>query len=205
MPSKPSAPKKLGQVAAAPAAAPTAAPPAAHATTLDDVSAAIKRRDGKGCRAALASLASPPASDFRVASLHAVCEMVAGNCTGGLKEQQALNARDGTPVDSAKIIVELYCPVSQGNDPSERLHRLAKQLSMFTDFDCDQYIASARELAKAAQTDQDRRIAGSVLAQIATCYSHHDKCDVARKVLGEAQVFIPALATNELAAGLSLS
>jgi serine/threonine-protein kinase len=191
---KPAIPKKV----AAPVTVQAPATPA-RTTTLDDVNAAIKRRDGKGCLAALASLASPPATDFRVASAHAVCEMVAGKCDVGLKEQQALNVRDGTPVDSAKIIVELYCPVTQGSDPSERLHRLAKQLSLFSDFDCD-YIGPARELAKAVQTDQDHHIIGVVLSQIATCYSRHDKCEVARKVLAEAQVFIPALATNELSA-----
>src|SRR6201999_3261127 len=99
---------------------------------------------------------SPPATDFRVASLHAVCEMVAGNCDGGLKEQQALNVREGTPADSAKFIVELYCPVMSGTDPDAKLHRLAKQLSMFSDFDCDFYIGPARALAKTVQTDKDR-------------------------------------------------
>jgi serine/threonine-protein kinase len=178
---------------------PTTAKPA-HATTLDEVGAFIKRRDGKGCLSALAALASPPAGNFRVASIHAECEMLAGNCAQGLQEQQALNVRDGTPPDSAKIIVDLYCPVGESADPAVRLHRLAKQLSLFSDFDCDTYIGPARDLAKTVQSDADRRTIGALLSQIATCYSRRDRCDVARKVLGEAQVFIPALATNELSA-----
>ena len=78
--------------------------PPSMLVTLDTVHAAIKRRDGKACRAALAALSSPPPSDFRVASAHAVCEMIAGNCEGGIREQRALYVREGTPPDSAEII-----------------------------------------------------------------------------------------------------
>jgi serine/threonine-protein kinase len=191
-------------VKAAPKQAPPAAPKtvasAGHAATLDDVSAAIQRRDGKACLSALASLTSPPATDFRVASMHATCEMIAGNCDAGLQEQQALNAREGTPAESAKINVELYCPVTQTSDPSVQLTRMMRQMSMFSNFDCDAYIGPARALAKSVTADKDRHAVGVALAQIATCYSRRDKCDLARSVLGEAQVFIPALATNELAA-----
>ena len=41
-------------------------------------------------------------------------------------------------------------------------------------------------------------IVGSLLSQIAVCYSHRGACDQARKILAEAQVFIPKLALNEL-------
>ena len=158
--------------------------------------AAIKRRDGKACRAALAALTSPPPTDFRVASAHAVCEMLAGNCEGGLREQRALYAREGTPVSSAELSADLYCP--PGNDPEVRLRRISKQISLFRDFDCAYYLPHARAAARDASSDRDRQMVGSVLASIARCYSHRGDCATARKVLAEAQVFIPALALNEL-------
>lgn len=158
---------------------------------MKDVSAAIERRDGKACRAALAALTSPPPTDFRVASLHAVCEMVAGNCAGGIQEQRALNVREGSPPDSAQITADLWCPV--GND----LHRLAQQVTMFNR-ECDRYLAPARAIAKTVSSADDKHTIGSILASLATCHSHRGNCDLAKKILGEAQVFIPALALNEL-------
>jgi hypothetical protein len=167
--------------------------------TMDDVSRAIQRRDGKACRAALAQLASPPKTDFRVASLHATCEMIAGNCAGGTQEQRALLVREGSPPGAADISADLYCPLT--NDPVIRLRRLQKQISMFeTSLDCDAYLPPLRASARLATTDRDRAIVGSLLATLAKCYSIHGDCATARGVLGEAQVFIPALALNELAA-----
>ena len=58
--------------------------------------------------------------------------MVAGNCEGGLREQRALYAREGTPESSADIIAELYCPV--GKHPVVRLRRLSRQISMSSRF-----------------------------------------------------------------------
>ena len=169
--------------------------------TLDMVHAAIKRRDGKACRAALAALTTPPPSDFRVASAHAICEMIAGNCEGGTREQRALYVRDGTPPDSAEIIADLYCPVTASTDPQVRLRRLAKQIDMFaTSFDCDEYLPHARAAAKIVKTDRDKRVVGAVLRDIAFCYSKRDDCTTALNVLDEAKVFIPGFKTNELPA-----
>ena len=169
--------------------------------TLDMVHAAIKRHDGKACRAALAKLTAPPPSDFRVSSAHAVCEMIAGNCEGGTREQRALYVREGTPPDSAEIIADLYCPVNASTDPQVRLRRLAKQIDLFaTSFDCDEYLAHARAAAKIATTDRDKHIVGGVLRDIAFCYSHRDDCVTARKVLDEAKAFIPGFQLDELTA-----
>jgi serine/threonine protein kinase len=164
--------------------------------TLRDVNKAVLAHDGKKCRALLAQITSPPPTDYRVASLHAVCEMVAGNCEGGLREQIALNQRDGTPESSATIITDLYCPV--GKEPALRLKRLSRQLSMFRDFDCDFYLPPTREAAAVTTSDVDRHTVGVLLATIATCYSHRGNCETALKVLGEAQVFIPKLGVSEL-------
>ena len=165
--------------------------------SLNDVHKAIQRHDGKKCRKLLDAITSPPPTDFRVASMHAVCEMVAGNCEGGLREQRALYAREGTPESSADIIAELYCPV--GKDPAIRLRRLSRQISMSgPSLDCDFFLAPTRDSAAAASTDADRHTVGVLLSTLATCFSHRGDCDTARKVLGEAQVFIPKLALNEL-------
>ncbi|MDB4961552.1 MAG: hypothetical protein JWP01_1551 [Myxococcales bacterium] len=165
--------------------------------TLRDVHKAVLAHDGKKCRALLSQITTPPPTDFRVASMHAVCEMIAGNCEGGLREQIALNQRDGTPESSASIITDLYCPV--GKEPVTRLKRLARQISMFTvNLDCDFYLPPTRDAAAAASTDKDRHTVGVLLATIATCYSHRGSCDKAKKVLGEAQVFIPKLDLSEL-------
>jgi hypothetical protein len=173
----------------------------ASGVTLDMVHAAIKRRDGKGCRAALAKLTAPPPTDFRVASAHAVCEMIAGNCEGGTREQRALYVREGSPPDSAEIIADLYCPVTASADPAVRLRRLAKQISMFaTSFDCDEYLPHARAAAKVVKTDRDKHVVGGVLRDIAFCYSRRDDCAIAHTVLDEAKVFIPGFQRNELTA-----
>ena len=183
------------------APAPTGPPIATSGVTLDTVHAAIKRRDGKACRAALASLTTPPPSDFRVASAHAVCEMIAGNCEGGTREQRALYVREGTPPDSAEIIADLYCPLATTTDPKVRLRRLAKQIDLFaTTFDCDEYLPHARSAAKLVTTDHDKRVVGGVLRDIAFCYSKREDCTTARTILGEAKVFVAGLASNELAA-----
>jgi len=131
-----------------------------------------------------------------VASLHATCEMVAGNCEGGLREKRALYARDGTPDSAADISADLYCPV--GKEPVTRLRRLSRQISMSSRFDCEFYVTPTREAAAVATSDPDRHTVGVLLSTIATCFSHRGQCDTARKVLGEAQVFIPKLALNEL-------
>ncbi|MCX5746147.1 MAG: serine/threonine-protein kinase [Proteobacteria bacterium] len=183
---------------ATPPATPSTPPPAKGGQTIVDVAAAIKRHDGKGCRAALAALSTPPASDVRVLNLHAICEMVAGNCAGGEQELRAVYTREGTPPDSAKFSVDLYCP--PGDDPDTRLRRISKQISSSTYFDCAYFLEPTRASAKVASSARDRQIVGSLLAQIAACYSKRDRCDVARAVLAEAQVFIPALALNELKA-----
>jgi serine/threonine protein kinase len=169
--------------------------------TLDMVHAAIKRRDGKACRAALAKLTAPPPSDFRVASAHAICEMVAGNCEGGTREQRALYVREGTPPDSAEIIADLYCPVDVSPDPAVRLRRLAKQIDLFaTSFDCDEYLPHARAAAKIVKTDREKQVLGGVLRDIAFCYSKREDCTTAQAILDEAKRFIPGFARNELAA-----
>jgi serine/threonine protein kinase len=180
----------------------TTAPPIAQSgVTLDMVHAAIKRRDGKACRAALASLTRPPPSDFRVASAHAVCEMIAGNCDGGTREQRALYVREGTPPDSAEIIADLYCPVNTSKDPAVRLRRLAKQIDLFaTSFDCDEYLPHARAAAKTVTSDRDKHVVGGVLRDIAFCYSKREDCTTAKKILDEAKVFIPGFRLDELTA-----
>jgi serine/threonine protein kinase len=173
--------------------------PPATAVTLKEVQAAVQRRDGKACRAALAQLTSPPPTDFRVASAHAVCEMVAGNCEGGLREQRALLAREGSPIDSAEITADLYCPVT--NDPVVRLRRLGRQISTFArGMDCNMYLPHVRASAKAASSEQDKSLVGSLLREVAFCFSVREDCKTARIVLAEAQVFNPALQLNELTA-----
>ncbi|MBL9014892.1 MAG: protein kinase [Myxococcales bacterium] len=194
----PAPPPEDDPVRNGPGMAPTTPPiTAASTVTLADVNRAISRRDGKACRAALAKLASPPPTDFRVASAHALCEMVAGNCEGGLREQRALRVREGSNPDSAEISAELYCPVDVA-DPAVRLRRLSRQLSMFTWFECSYYLPAARASGKVVANDREKLQVGSALATIAKCYSDREDCTTARKVLTEAQAFIPALGVSEL-------
>ena len=171
--------------------------PVAPAVTLDDIGEAIRRHDGKGCRAGLAALQTPPPSDFRVANAHAVCSMVAGDCAGGMRELEAVYTRDGTPLTAVPVIADQYCP--PGNDPQTRLRRLAAQTNQYR-FDCDEYVASARAAAQVARGDLEQRVVAGVLVSIAKCFSVRGQCDQARALLGEAQVFVPALALNELSA-----
>ncbi|MEO7093767.1 MAG: serine/threonine-protein kinase, partial [Polyangiales bacterium] len=165
--------------------------------TMKDIGRAIQRRDGKACRAGLAKLTTPPPTDFRVASMHATCEMVAGNCEGGKREERALAVREGSSPASVEISAELYCDVNDP-DPKIRLTRLMRQLSLFTWFECSYYLPAARASAKVATDKDERRQVGIALATIATCYSHRKDCETARKILGEAQAFIPALGVSEL-------
>ncbi len=171
--------------------------PASSTITLKDVSRAIQRRDGKACRAALAKLTDPPPSDFRVASAHAVCEMVAGNCEGGKREERALKLREGSNPDSVEITAELYCSVNDP-DPAVRLRRLSRQLSMFSWFECSYYLPAARASGKVVANDRERMQVGSALSTIAKCYSDRGDCPTARSVLVEAQAFIPAVGLSEL-------
>ena len=171
--------------------------PVAPAVTLDDISAAIRRHDGKACRAGLAALQTPPPSDFRVANAHAVCSMVAGDCTGGMRELEAVYTRDGTPLTAVPVVADQYCP--PGNDPKTRLRRLVAQTNQYR-FDCDEYLAPARAAAQVASGDLEQRVVATVLVAIAKCYSVRGQCDQARAILGEAQVFVPAFALNELSA-----
>lgn len=173
------------------------APMATGAVTLKDVNLAIQRRDGKACRAGLAKLADPPPSDFRVASAHATCEMVAGNCDGGKRETRALRIREGSSPDSVEMSAELWCTVNDP-DPAIRLRRLSRQLALFTWFECSYYLPAARASAKVVANAQERMQVGSALTTIAKCYSDREDCTTARKVLGEAQVLIPALGVSEL-------
>ena len=194
----PAPPPEDDPVMNGPGMAPTTPPISATSTvTLKDVNRAISRRDGKACRAALAKLTSPPPTDFRVASAHALCEMVAGNCEGGLREERALRVREGSNPDSAEISAELYCPVDVP-DPAVRLRRLSRQLSMFSWFECSYYLPAARASGKVVANDREKMQVGSALATIAKCYSDREDCPTARKVLAEAQVFIPALGVSEL-------
>ena len=176
---------------------PKVSAPASGTITLKDVSRAIQRRDGKACRAALAKLTDPPPSDFRVASAHAVCEMVAGNCEGGKREERALKVREGSNPDSVEITAELYCSVNDP-DPAVRLRRLMRQLSMFSWFECSYYLPAARASGKVVANDRERMQIGSALTTIAKCYSDRGDCTTARSVLGEAQTFIPAVGLSEL-------
>jgi hypothetical protein len=157
------------------------------------VNAAIHRHDGNGCRAALVSLGASP--DGRVRYAHAGCEMVAGNCEGGTRLYVDALAKDGLPSQGATIVADLYCPV--GDEPATRLRRLVTQTTQ-SQFVCEAYVAPARAAGRAA-TPGDRRVVGTVLANIARCLSRDNRCDAARAILDEAKAFIPALGTSELA------
>jgi len=174
-----------------------AAAPTNGTVTLGDDNRAVQRRDGKACRAALAKLVTPPPTDFRVASAHAVCEMVAGDCEGGKRESRALAIREGGSPSSVDTTADLYCSVNDP-DPAVRLRRLTQQLSLFTWFECSYYLPAARASGKVVANDRERMAVGSALARIAKCYSDHDDCPTGLKVLGEAQAFIPKLGVSEL-------
>ncbi len=174
------------------------AAPTSSSVGLQEITAMINRRDGKACRAALASLSSPPPTDYRVGTLRAVCEMVAGNCAGGTDMQRELYRRDGTPESSAEIIADMYCEI--GNDPATRLRRLNSQLGMSLPNDCDRFVSATREVGAAARTDEERRVAGAFLNELARCYSVRGDCARARSMLDEARVFVPGLELNELSA-----
>jgi serine/threonine-protein kinase len=163
--------------------------------TLAEVNEAVKRRDGKKCRALLAAVPDAPTS-YPYLSAKAVCEMLAGNCEGGIKIQKELYKRDGTPEESANIVANIWCP--PGDDPAVRLKRISTQMSMFSKFDCAYYLKHTRKAVADATTDGDKHTVGVLLAQIATCFSHKGDCDQARSVLAEAQVFIPKLGLSEL-------
>ncbi len=163
--------------------------------TLADVNEAVKRRDGKKCRALLAAVPDAPTS-YPYLSAKAVCEMIAGNCEGGIKIQKELYKRDGTPEESANIVANIWCP--PGDDPAVRLKRISTQMSMFSKFDCAYYLKHTRKAVADATTDRDKHTVGVLLAQIATCFSHKGDCDQAKSVLTEAQVFIPKLGLSEL-------
>jgi hypothetical protein len=123
--------------------------------------------------------------------------MVAGDCEGGKRESRTLAIREGSNPDSVELTSDLYCSVNDP-DPVVRLRRLTKQLSLFTWFECSYYLPAARASGKVVANDRDRMAVGSALATIAKCYSDHDDCPTALKILGEAQAFIPKLGISEL-------
>jgi hypothetical protein len=127
----------------------------------------------------------------------AVCTMIAGDCDQGTRQLAAVNARQGSSSESLALMADLYCPLT--SDPHTRLRRLARRLDMFHDIDCAMYLRPLRESAKIAESVRDRQLVGSLLNTVAKCFSVRGDCDRARAILGEAQVFIPALALDELA------
>jgi hypothetical protein len=157
------------------------------------VDTTIKRHDGKGCRAALVPLRG--SMDGRVRYARAGCEMVAGNCDGGTRLYVDALAADGLPAQGAAIVADLYCPV--GDEPKTRLRRLVIQTGQ-RQFVCEAYVAPARAAGRAA-AEGDRRVVGTILANIARCMSEDNHCDAARAILDEAKVFVPGLGTSELA------
>ncbi len=169
--------------------------------TLKDVTAAIDHHDGKRCRAALARLSDPPPTSERYRSLHAICEMIAGNCAGGTAEQRVIDAKHHMGPESTAVTANLYCPPD--SDPALKLKRLGMQISTRTHFDCTYYYKLTHTAGASASSEQDRRTIGSLLASIAKCYSTTDPpdCARARTVLAEAQTYIPALDEYELGMG----
>ncbi len=123
--------------------------------------------------------------------------MIAGDCDEGTRQMAAVTARQGSGNGSLAIMADLYCPLT--SDPETRLRRLARRLDMFHELDCQMYLRPLRESAKIAESERDRRLVGSLLNTVAKCFSFRGDCDRARDILGEAQVFIPALALDELA------
>jgi serine/threonine protein kinase len=172
--------------------------PAGGSPSMGDINAAIQRRDAHACAAATANAQAAMPNDVRVATAHALCRMIGGDCDGGTRELEAVYARQGTPASSATFIADDYCPLT--NDPITRRRRLFAQTSHFTRFECSAYVAPARTVAREATSEIEKRQAATVLVSIAKCFSVRGQCDDARELLGEAQQLVPALGTSELAA-----
>jgi hypothetical protein len=155
------------------ASTPTAVAPASPPRTdrLAAVDAAVARRDGPGCLAAVDAL-----GDYaRANEARAVCRMIAGECDAATRTLAATLGDAG-----AHAYADQYCP--PGDDPSTRLRRLAAQTQHRTRFDCDHYLPIARAAARDARTDADRLAASNILATIAKCFGTSGRCDTAREL-----------------------
>jgi serine/threonine protein kinase len=162
-------------------------------------SAAIERHDARSCRAVLATLPAKlldPAEDLRAAQIRAQCEMIAGNCDGGVR---MLTDRVPMPAAGAAAIADLYCP--PGDEPVARLRRLSVQTTRrsVNRVDCAYYVAPARAARLAAHGDIDKVSVATVMTTLATCFSARKQCDEAHALAAEANELNPRIdADNEL-------
>ncbi|HEY4243859.1 MAG TPA: protein kinase [Kofleriaceae bacterium] len=171
------------------------APKKLTAASFSPMERAISRRDAKACLAEWTRLGAPPSS-IRARYGHATCLMLAGKCDEGTKEYGATMIADGSPDTAAPKIADMYCP--PGTDEDTALRRLSTQMEMFIHFDCATYLGQSRIAAEHAVSDDQKRLAAWVLTNVAKCYSARADCDMANKVLGEAQVFNAKIRNDEL-------
>ncbi len=160
---------------------------------LDLADAAIDRHDATGCRALLARLPDKLADarrELRLAELRARCEMVAGNCDGGLRQ---LTDRFPMPPAGATAVADLYC--LPGDEPVLRLHRLVVQTTRrgLDRMDCAFYVEPTRAARRAARNDSDRMTVASVMTTLARCFSAHQQCSAAHALAAEATALVPSV------------
>jgi hypothetical protein len=139
-----------------------------------------------------------PREDQQAAQLRSACEMVAGNCTGGVRM-----LRDRFPIApaGAAVIADQYCP--PGDEPVLRLHRLVQQTTHINVgmLDCAYYVEPARAARRSARNDEDKLQVATVMTTLARCFSEHRACGEAHALAAEANALAPRLdAEAELSA-----
>lgn len=178
----PRAPPKT--VAVAPPAT-AAAAMAAVSSFITDVQKHIRHHDARACRKLVAGLPSniPPSARFSVETFAAYCDMMAGDCAGGIVRLGKANAAQGIAMHPS-LFSDQYCPIE--GDLETRVARLRAQVSAHTmgpamDLSwCDALIPPTRTAAREASTGVHRGVVGFALVQLAKCVGSAGRCDEAR-------------------------
>ncbi len=166
---------------------------------IDELAASIRHRDARRCRDIVDAI-DPGALDHQqtnsVEMLHARCEMIGGDCAGGARRAETLYRRvtvASAVATAVQFESDSFCPLT-GDLATIKRRLLAQTTHMMLDpVACRTFVGPARQVATAAATDIDKRVAGSALVAIAKCFSSAKQCTDAHALLREADALVPGL------------
>jgi hypothetical protein len=156
-------------------------------TQLQRAQAAVTAHDVAGCKAAIATIATP-ADDQLVLAVQiqrAQCLMLAGQCDEGTALAQDVYVKMGmasSAEQNAIVLAAGYCPIT--GTLGVRLRRLQQQALLHIDHPawCATLVEPARQVASEARADSEKGVLGYALRYIARCRSFSGACDDAREL-----------------------
>lgn len=175
---------------APPPSATVATAAAAAQPTLDyqvfhiEVAQRIAQRDVAGCRAltARALRDAPPGGRFAVELYEGICDMIGGDCAGGVRKLERTYASQRLEL-TASAFTDQYCPIE--GDLETRVARLGFQAmahgSARIDLAwCTALVPAANKLAAEVQTPPLRARTAVALKTLAKCIASTGRCDDGR-------------------------